>query len=226
MYCKKHKLQHSTLTHRTTLQNLFAPFCGKIASLYVWHWSATSCSIMMTQTALSGASTCFTPTPLRKTSEAASLNERTFTWCVTQRFGAQQWQKSSLHCVWVPPSLPVWKKKKKRLPAKPNVPGTLSHQCLGCHQPGRWQIVGQLCMHYVPRDTLSLHRYQIRFWLEGMHRLVTLLPPSYQQSQGTPAHKYERMRAKSMLKCQGVVGRKSELLSITLSAALWSEQPG
>ena len=116
-------------------------------------------------TALSGASTCFTLTPLRKTGKAASLNESTFTWCVTQCFGSHRWQKSSLHSVWVPPSLPVW--QKNGLPANPNVPDSLSHQHLGCHQPGRRWIVDQLCMHYVPKDTLSLYRYQTWLWLEG-----------------------------------------------------------
>jgi len=117
------------------------------------------------------------PPPLRKTGKAASLNESTFAPCMTHCFGSQRWQKSSLHCVWVPPSTPVW--QKIGLPVNSNAPVSLSHQRQGCHQPGRWWIADQVCMHKVPKDTLSLHRYQTLFWLEweGRPRLVTF-PPS------------------------------------------------
>lgn len=89
----------------------------------------------------------------------------------------------SLHCAWVPPAVPG--KHKRELSANPNLPGSVSHQCLGHQQPGRGQTADQLCMHRVSKDTLSLHRFQTRFWLEWevTLKIITLLPPAQQKSQ-------------------------------------------
>lgn len=131
----------------------------------------------MAQTALSRASTCFTFTPLMNNRKAAPLKESTSAWCVAQCSGSQPtW------CLGATVSACV---VKNELPANPNLPGSMSHQCLGCQQPGRWQIAEQLCMHDVSEDTSSLHRFQTRFWLEweATFRFIILFPPSYQKSQ-------------------------------------------
>lgn len=170
----------TTLTQWTALQNLLVPFYGETASLSSEHPNATlqySCSRRMAQTALFRASTCFTFTPLINNRKAAPFRESTSAWCVAECSGSQPtW------CLGAAAGAHV---AKNELPVHPNLPGSMSHQCLGCQQPGRRQIAEQLCMHDVTEDTLSLHRFQIRFWLqwEATFRLIILLPPSYQKSQ-------------------------------------------
>lgn len=160
MCCKKHKLWHSTLTHWTTFQNLFAPFYGKTASLYCWHTSITlwySCSRKMAQTALSGASSFFSPTPLSKTSKAASLNESILTWCVTQCFGFQWWQKSRLLCLRATITVCVSKRK-----------GCLPTQMYleACHisswvSPAMEMVDWRPAVHALcAKEHLSLYKYQ------------------------------------------------------------------
>lgn len=154
----------------------------------------------MAQTALSRASTCFTFTPLMNNRKAAPLKESTSAWCVAQCSGSQPtW------CLGATVSACV---VKNELPANPNLPGSMSHQCLGCQQPGRWQIAKQLRMHDVSEDTSSLHRFQTRFWLEweATFRFIILLPPSYQKSQTALSHQQESVEGRKhtgVLRCCG-----------------------